>query len=399
MSKDTNKLDVDTENTENLKKNYSEISQFDDLPISENLLRGIYSLGFEIPSTVQRKAILPMLDKRDLIAQSQSGTGKTGTFLIGSIPLVNIDLMQPQVLVLCPNRELAKQIMYNFDALNQYKKIKAALIMGGTQVEENFKLLDEGVQYIIGTPGRVYDMMKRYVLKTDHLKCLIMDEADEMLSKGFKDQIYEIFQFIPKECQITIFSATMPAPALELTEKFMKEPIRTLVKAENVTLEGIKQFYLGIEHEHWKLATLFDLYERLQIKQTIIFTNSKRKADHLTEKLESENFSCSCIHSGMSQIQRDKTMRAFRLGKSRVLVATDIIARGIDVQQVEIIINYDIPKSIATYIHRIGRSGRFGRKGVAINFITEKEFGQLEKIQNYYHTAILPVPENIKEIL
>ena len=194
-------INYDDNKTENLKKSYEEISQFDDLPIDENLLRGIYSLGFEIPSTVQRKAILPILDNRDLIAQSQSGTGKTGTFLIGSIPLVDVTLMEPQILVLCPNRELAKQIMYNFDALNQYTKIKAALIMGGTQVEENFKTLDGGVQYIIGTPGRVYDMMKRYVLKTDNLKCLIMDEADECYLKVLKTKYMKYFSLFQKNAK------------------------------------------------------------------------------------------------------------------------------------------------------------------------------------------------------
>ena len=377
-----------------------EISAFDNITdISDKLLRGIFGMGFEIPSSIQRKAINPIRSGVDIVAQAQSGTGKTATFLIGTMDKIDLDKKYPQVIVICPNRELAQQIFFNFEGLNTYLKIKGALIMGGTLVEDNFKVLDAGAQFIVGTPGRIYDMMKRYVLKTENLKTFVMDEADEMLSRGFKDQVYEIFQFIPNEAQICLLSATMPNEALDLTEKFMKNPKQILVKKDSVTLEGIKQFYLGVEQENWKTATLFDLYERLQIKQTIIFTNSKRKAEWLKEKLEEENHVVSCIHAGLTQVERDKTMKNFRTGLSRVLIATDIIARGIDVQQVEIVINFDIPRHIETYIHRIGRSGRFGRKGFAINFVTEKEFSQLEKIQNHYMTVIEPLPENIKEII
>jgi translation initiation factor 4A len=271
--------------------------------------------------------------------------------------------------------------------------------MGGTGVEDNFKSLDSGAQFIIGTPGRVYDMMKRYVLKTNKLTSFVMDEADEMLSKGFKDQVYEIFQFIPNGCQTCIFSATMPEAALDITKKFMNDPIKILVKQEMVTLEGIKQYYLGVEQETWKVATLYDLYERLKIRQTIIFVNSKRKADYLKEQLEQESFVVSIIHANMTQVQRDKTMKTFRTGSSRILIATDVISRGIDVQQVQVVINFDIPRHIETYIHRIGRSGRYGRKGIAINFVTEQEFEKLERIQKFYQTQIEPLPDNIKSLI
>ena len=379
--------------------NYEPIKTFDELEIDEDILRGIYSMGFEWPSSIQKRAIRPMLTGRDLIAQSQSGTGKTATFLISSLQQVDKTIHKPQIIILCPNRELAQQINFNFEGLNAFRRIKGALIMGGTLVEDNFKALDNGAQFIVGTPGRVYDMMKRYVLKTDALKCFIMDEADEMLSKGFKDQICEIFQFIPKHTQICIFSATMPSSALEITEKFMKNPIEILVKSEEITLEGIKQFYLGVEHESWKTATLFDLYEHLSLKQTIIFCNSKRKAEWLKEQLLAENFTISCIHSDLSQVQRDRTMKNFRIGSSRILIATDVIARGIDVQQVEIGINFDMPRGIETYIHRIGRSGRFGRKGIAINFVTDKEFNTIQRIQQYYSTIIEPLPDNLKDLI
>tara|TARA_B100000575_G_C23143146_1_gene665919 strand:- start:4859 stop:6097 length:1239 start_codon:yes stop_codon:yes gene_type:complete len=396
-TKSPNKM-VDNSSDDNSKE-YLELKQFDELDVSESILRGIYSMGFEYPSSIQRIAIRPMLDNKDLIAQAQSGTGKTATFLIAALDKVDKTINKPQIIVLCPNRELAQQIYFNFEGLNVHHKVTGALIMGGTLVEDNFKTLDNGVQFIIGTPGRIYDMMKRYVLKTESLKCFIMDEADEMLSKGFKDQVYEIFQFIPKKAQICLFSATLPNAALDLTEKFMREPTRLLVKSDEITLEGIKQYYLGVEHENWKTATLYDLYENLSMKQTIIFCNSKRKAEWLKDSLMEENFTVSCIHSDLSQAVRDKTMKSFRIGTSRVLIATDVIARGIDVQQVEIVINFDIPREIETYIHRIGRSGRFGRKGMAINFVTDKEFHHLERIQQYYHTDIVPLPENIKDII
>ena len=393
-----NKVD-NINNESNLPVSYENVSSFDELNLPENLLRGIYSHGFEVPSVIQKKAIKPIIDNRDVIAQSQSGTGKTGSFLIGSMAKVDLSIKQPQVIILCPNRELASQIYYNFESLNQYLKINGTLIMGGTGVEDNFKSLDSGAQFIIGTPGRVYDMMKRYVLKTNKLTSFVMDEADEMLSKGFKDQVYEIFQFIPNGCQTCIFSATMPEAALDITKKFMNDPVKILVKQEMVTLEGIKQYYLGVEQETWKVATLYDLYERLKIRQTIIFVNSKRKADYLKEQLEQESFVVSIIHANMTQVQRDKTMKTFRTGSSRILIATDVISRGIDVQQVQVVINFDIPRHIETYIHRIGRSGRYGRKGIAINFVTEQEFEKLERIQKFYQTQIEPLPDNIKSLI
>jgi translation initiation factor 4A len=242
-------------------------------------------------------------------------------------------------------------------------------------------------------------MLKRYALVTDNIKSFILDEADEMLSRGFKEQIYEIFQFIPKEAQVCLFSATMPEMALEIAKKFMKDPTRILVNKEQLTLEGIKQYYLGVEQESWKLATLQDLYEKLSISQSIIFVNSKRKADFLKEQLENNDYTVECIHGDLTQKDRNEIMQSFRNGNSRILITTDILARGIDIQNVSIVINYDIPRYREVYIHRIGRSGRFGRKGIAINFVTEREYDNLKDIQNFYQTEIIPLPENIKDLL
>jgi len=372
---------------------------FDDMDLKEDILRGIYSYGFEVPSSIQQRAIKPLIEGKDMIAQSQSGTGKTATFTIGCLERVDIEVMKPQIIVLAPNRELAMQIFKVFESINEYYGVKGGLIMGGTNLKDNFRLLDEGLQYIVGTPGRVFDMLKRYAIVTDKIKTFVLDEADEMLSRGFKEQIYEIFQFIPKESQICLFSATMPDMALDLTTKFMSDPIRILIDKENLTLEGIKQYYLGVEQENWKVATLYDLYEKLSISQSIIFVNSKRKADFLKVQLEENDYTVDCIHGDLTQQERNEIMDDFRNGKSRILITTDIIARGIDVQSVSIVINYDIPRYREIYIHRIGRSGRFGRKGIAINFVTEREYENLKDIQDFYQTEILPLPENIKDLL
>ena len=394
--------DNKNEQPEEIVDNSSDLTtytDFDSMGLDEELLRGIYGYGYEMPSSIQQRAIKPLIDKKDIVAQSQSGTGKTATFLIGALQSIDKELMKPQVLVLAPNRELASQIYSVMDALNSYLKVSGALIIGGTKVEDNFKSLDKGAQIIIGTPGRVFDMIKRYVLKTDKIHSFIMDEADEMLSRGFKDQIYEIFQYIPKESQICLFSATMPDQALELTRKFMVKPLRILVKKEQLTLEGIKQYYLGVESEMWKLATLSDLYDKLAISQSIIFANSRRKAEYIKEQLQELNHTVDCIHGEMQQSERDQIMANFRKGNSRILITTDIIARGIDIQQVSIVINYDVPRFREIYIHRIGRSGRYGRKGIAINFVTEKEYNHLQNIIDFYQTEMEALPENIKELL
>lgn len=372
---------------------------FDSMDLNDNLLRGIYAYGFEKPSHIQSKAIKQIILGKDIIGQSQSGTGKTGTFLIGALQKIKLDLKKTQVLILTPNRELATQIYTVMNNLNTYLKVTNALIIGGTKVENNFRILDSNPQIIIGTPGRVFDMIKRYALKTNNIGAFIMDEADEMLSRGFKSQIYEIFQYIPKQSQICLFSATMPEAALELTEKFMNNPLKILVKKEQLTLDGIKQYYLGVDQENWKLATLCDLYNKLSISQSIIFTNSKRKAEYIKDQLLEQDYIVDCIHGDMHQTNRNSIMENFRNGKSRILITTDIIARGIDIQQVSIVINYDIPRYREIYIHRIGRSGRYGRKGIAINFVTKREYEHLQKIIEFYDSQIEPLPENIKDLL
>jgi len=242
-------------------------------------------------------------------------------------------------------------------------------------------------------------MINRRALDPRSIKIFILDEADEMLSRGFKDQIYDVFRYMNEQIQVILLSATMPADVLEVTKKFMRNPVRILVKKEQLTLEGIKQFYIGVEKEEWKLDTLCDLYETLTITQAVIFCNTRRKVDWLTEKMHSRDFTVSAMHGDMEQKERDVIMREFRSGSSRVLITTDLLARGIDVQQVSLVINYDLPTNRENYIHRIGRGGRFGRKGVAINFVTEDDKRNLKDIEQFYNTQIDEMPMNVADLI
>merc|ERR1712003_254092 len=230
-------------------------------------------------------------------------------------------------------------------------------------------------------------------------KQFFLDEADEMLSRGFKEQIYDIFKFLPESVQVCLFSATMPLDVLEVTQRFMREPIRILVKKDELTLEGIKQFYIAVEREEWKMGTLCDLYETLTITQAIIYCNTRRKVDWLTDNMTQKDFTVSAMHGDMDQKERDIIMREFRSGSSRVLITTDLLARGIDVQQVSLVINYDLPTQPENYLHRIGRGGRFGRKGVAINFVTKDDESMLQNIQRFYNTVIEQLPSNVADLI
>lgn len=374
-------------------------STFDEMGLSEDLLKGIYCYGFEKPSYIQQRAVMPLYRGKDIIAQSQSGTGKTGAFLIGSINKVKLDLNKTQILVLSPTRELSNQIFQVLSALTIKMDITKHLLIGGKNLSQDFSSLDKGAQIVVGTPGRVYDMLKRYVLRTDHIHLVVLDEADEMLSRGFKDQIYEIFQYIPKSSQVALFSATMPNDALELTKRFMNNPVEILVKNEELTLDGIKQYYVAVDAENWKFDTLCDLYSSISVAQAIIYCNSKRKADWIKDRLIANGFTVECIHGDMRQKERDEILQGFRAGGHRILLATDIIARGIDIQQVSLVINYDMPRYREVYIHRIGRSGRYGRKGVSVNFVTREDFKVLKDIEGFYNTHIEELPENIADII
>lgn len=375
-------------------------------PHTPETFRVLTENSFERPSAIQQRAIVPVIKGHDVIAQAQSGTGKTATFSISILQQIDPAIKGTQALILAPTRELAQQIQKVVIALGDYMNIECHACVGGTNVREDMAKLQEGVHVVVGTPGRVYDMINRRALRSDTIKIFCLDEADEMLSRGFKDQIYEVFQLLPQDTQVVLLSATMPADVLEVTKKFMRDPVRILVKRDELTLEGIKQFYIAVEKEEWKLDTLCDLYETVTITQAVIFCNTRRKVDWLTEKMHAREFTVSAMvslkmlltvailtrlryqHGDMEQKQREVLMKEFRSGSSRVLITTDLLARGIDVQQVSLVINYDLPTNRENYIHRIGRGGRFGRKGVAINFVTTEDVRMLRDIERESRYAL-----------
>lgn len=383
-----------------INSNWNEVvDNFDDMKLKGELLRGIYAYGFERPSAIQQRAIMPIVTGRDCIAQAQSGTGKTATFSVSILQRIDTTVKKTQALVLAPTRELAQQIQKVVIALGDYLNVDCHACVGGTAVREDIARLNEGPHIVVGTPGRVFDMINRGALKTEAVMMFCLDEADEMLSTGFKESIYEIFQLLPGETQVVLLSATMAPEVLDVTKKFMRDPIRILVKKDELTLEGIRQFYINVEKEEWKLETLCDLYETVTITQAVIFCSTRRKVDWLTQQLHDRQFTVSAMHGDMKQEEREVIMKEFRSGSSRVLITTDLLARGIDVQQVSLVINYDLPSSKENYIHRIGRGGRFGRKGVAINFVSNEDKNMLEEIETYYNTQVEEMPLNVADLI
>ena len=377
------------------------VTNFDNMNLKDDLLRGIYGYGFETPSAIQQKAIIQLIKGVDLIAQAQSGTGKTGAFCIGALEKIDIKKKVVQVIILSPTKELARQTLNVFESLGEYMNISASLMVGGINIDQTKKQLKRGVHAIIGTPGRILHMLNDKYFKKDNLKLLIIDEADELLSIGFEDQLKNIIEVIDKKVQIGLFSATLSDECLEISKFFMENPVSLFVKSEELTLEGIKQYYINVEKEDWKLDVLCDLYESITVAQTVIFCSSKKKVIWLQNEMEIREFTTSIIHGDMMNDERMKIMDEFRSGSSRILISTDLLARGIDVQQVSLVINYDIPVGIDgrnNYIHRIGRSGRFGRKGIAINFIKYDDVNMMREIEKFYSTTIEELPANINDL-
>lgn len=389
-------LQVMDHNTQN--EEYESSNTFEQMHLNEDLLRGIYAYGWEKPSFIQQKGIMPVIKGKDSIIQAQSGTGKTGTFSIASLQKVNHEINSCQCIIINPTREIADQTCRVITNLSSYlKNIKIVGVIGGRRIQMEQV---SNAHILVATPGRVYDMIDKGIINMSTLRLFIVDEADQMLSKGFKDQIIEIFKYVPNTAQVAIYSATMPPDILEITKKFMNNPIKILVTKDELTLEGIKQFYITLETEQDKYETLCDIYKTLTISQSIIYCSTKKKVEWLAEQLENNGYPVSKIHGDMIQTDRDDIMKSFRNGSTRVLITTDLLARGIDIQQVSLVINYDLPKEKEQYIHRIGRSGRYGRKGVAINFImSQQDARQLKDIENYYSTQIEEMPMDVSNFL
>lgn len=387
---------LDNKVLSNIDKTYE---SFDDMDLKEKLLRGIYAYGFENPSEIQQCGIRQIINGKDLIAQAESGTGKTGAFSIGTLESIDQTLNKTQALILSPTRDLAIQNNDVIKNIGAYLDITTKTLIGGRSVRTDIEDLISNPKIISGTPGRILHMIQKRYLKLEKLKLFILDEADTMLDKGFIDQIYDIFKFVPESVQVCIFSATFPPDCLKITRRFMRNPAVTLLRKEQITLDGIQQFYIELENDDWKLDTLCDLYEHLIISQCIIFCNKLRTTQWLAEQMEKRDFTVSVIHSELNQDERDVIIKDFKAGKSRVLIATDLVARGIDVHGVSLVINYDLPKNKQNYIHRIGRSGRFGRKGLSINLNNKYDQKYQNVIKEYYKTQIEILPNNVNDLV
>ena len=374
--------------------------KFDNMGLKNDVLRGIYSYGFEEPSKIQRLAIKPFLDGRDIIAQSQSGTGKTATFMIPILNSIDTELNETQALVIAPTRELAEQIYKVYVELSGYTKVTGYFCIGGS-LKNKYSYNEEINHHIvIGTPGRISDLVGKNIIKSNNIRMLVIDEADDVLSTSFQKQVVKIFGCMNDKCQLCLFSATIPYEMFVLTDKMLKNPLKILVRDEELNLNGIRQYmvYFG-DSDTEKYNVLCDIYNRISVGQSMIYCNRRREVDELTNALKDDSYSVSQIHGDMQQKDRLSVMKQFRDGLTRVLISTDVLARGIDVQQVALVINFDIPKDPDTYMHRIGRSGRYGRKGIAINFVMGKDKSKIKNIENTYKIKIDDLPNDFEKLV
>lgn len=380
-------------NETNYNSKLYEINKWDDLDIDPNILRGIYAYGLEMPSPIQCKSILPMLSGKDLIAQAQSGTGKTAAFTIGTLSLINANINKTQSIILSPTRELSiqtAQVITSIGGMMPNLSVQCC-IGGGGRVDINRNKLPH---IIVGCPGKVYDLLSKKIISGDNINLLVLDEADEMLSEGFRESVYNIFQLLNTNIQVALFTATLPNNIYNITTKFMRDPVKICVKSECLTLEGILQYFVAINNDNEKYLTLKNIYSFISLSQCIIYCNSVNRVIKLYEEMKADGFPVSFIHSNMDKFTREDSFKEFKSGASRVLISTDITSRGIDIQQVSVVINFDLPKCVHKYLHRIGRSGRWGRKGVGINLVTRYDVDTLRTIEKHYSCEIQEMPTN-----
>lgn len=373
------------------------MKDWEEFGLSIELLRGIFGCGFDNPSPIQCDAIPRILSGKDIIAQAQSGTGKTGAFCISAIQKCT-KRNEQQVLILSPTRELAIQTNEVFTKLAQFTQVRSYLLIGGKSIDRDIREMSKNPEVIIGCPGRVIDFLNRNIISAE-LSLVILDEADEMLSQGFQPQLQTIFKSIQESAQVVMISATMPEGIEEITTKIMRNPEKILVKNEMLTLEGISQFYVMFNNDSDKLSALQDLYESISVSQSIIYCNSVKRVSMLYTAMKDSGYPVCCIHSEMDKEERHHAYTEFKNGKYRVLISSNLTARGIDIQQVSIVINFDLPRCVHTYLHRIGRSGRWGRKGIGINFITKYDKDMVETIEGHYQTQFKELPSDYSKFL
>jgi len=392
--------DIDPRNDNSSDNGESDVlvKKFEQMGLKKTILRGIFSYGYEQPSAIQEKAIPIFLKGRDIIAQAQSGTGKTATFSISILQSIDENIKSVQSIIISPTRELSEQIFTVIRGLASYTKIHFSLLLGGQSRIDQIRSLRDGAQCVICTPGRLNDFLHNGCIDISNVKSLILDEADELLTPAFLHQIRTVVEILPNKTQICLFSATLPEICHEIADKFLVNPAKITVRKEQLTLDGITQYYIATDSDKCKYDAITDLYSSMIINQLIIYCNTKQRVVYLTENLVRDGHTCTCIHSDLTTDERMSTMYQFRKGDSRVLISTDLLSRGIDVQQVSLVINYDIPRNIESYIHRIGRSGRFGRKGIALNFVAGNDRETMRRIEQFYCTEINELPSNVDNL-
>ena len=336
-----------------------------------------------------------------MIAQSQSGTGKTASFVIGSLSKIDDTLNELQVIILTPTRELSLQIHSVINGVTSaWPELKSHCFVGGVSIKENVQSMKKDTPHIIvATTGRLMDLIKRRIINTEYVKILILDEADELLKNNFQLQIRDIISKMESEIQILLFTATIPSEMMEVSKKFMRNPYTVTIDSEKLSLEGIKQYYCAVSNDVQKVEAVKDIYSQIVISQSIIYCNSVNRTMILYEELKNESFPVAYIHSTMDKSERSTIFHNFKSGKYRVLISTDITSRGIDIQQVGLVINFDIPVCKYTYLHRIGRSGRWGRKGMAINFVVNRDAYLMKEIEGYYKCNIEELPQNFSSYI
>lgn len=390
------------ERTENRLEETEGRLKFADSGIYPDILRAVLEMGFEVMTPIQEQAIPVLLEGRDIIGQAQTGTGKTAAFAIPMIQSIEPELRKPQGIILCPTRELAMQAAEEIRKLTKYMHgVKVLPVYGGQDIGRQIRALSQGVQIIVGTPGRVMDHLRRHTIKTAHIKMIVLDEADEMLNMGFREDIETVLADMPAERQMALFSATMPQAILDITGAYQKNAVYVKVMPREITVAAIKQAYYRVAKKD-KAEALCRLLDYYQPERSLIFCNTKKMVDEITETLKAKGYEAEGLHGDLSQNQRDTVMNLFRNGRCAILTATDVAARGIDVSGVDAVFNYDVPEDIEYYVHRIGRTGRAGRKGRAFTLISGREIFKIRDIERVCHTTIkerkIPSPSDITRV-
>ena len=367
-----------------------ETVRFDELQLDERILRAVTDMGFEAASPIQAQAIPVQMEGRDVVGQAQTGTGKTAAFGIPLLQKINPDSKKLQAIALCPTRELAIQVAEEIRRLAKYMHgIKVLPIYGGQDIVRQIRGLKDGTQIVIGTPGRVMDHMRRKTIRCDHIHTVIMDEADEMLNMGFLEDMETILSQLPEERQTVMFSATMPVEIQNIARRFQKEPVMVKVVKKELTVPKVTQYYYEVKPKT-KVEVMCRLLDMYAPKLSVAFCNTKKQVDELVDELQGRGYFAEGLHGDLKQVQRDRVMNSFRNGRTEILVATDVAARGIDVEDVEAVFNFDIPQDDEYYVHRIGRTGRAGRTGIAFSLVVGREVYKLRDIQRYCKTKIVP---------